>query len=258
MGRSIGIPGGGHDRRYRRSKSHFAASRCQPSYSGCDPHRDRSAIAGDTRYFRPNHGRQRPCSRHRGCDALRLSSVTGVSTVILPAGTFEKAPQRITTRQRLDGNPTSILHCRDPDGLFCVEVPPQMAAAGGEPTILAFVLDSACAPIAVIGQTLVNRLLTTLPGHEQLVQVIPEAEVHGGPSPAAWRPNRPSGRQVLRHRCRLPLPAAFSVFLKEDKGPDDDVLAASCIGGRGRVDAGSMERPARNGAVGHRVIAFEH
>jgi hypothetical protein len=31
------------------------------------------------------------------------------------------------------------------------------------------------APIAVIGQALVNRLLTTLPGHEQPVQVIPEA-----------------------------------------------------------------------------------
>src|SRR5438552_7838895 len=38
----------------------------------------------------------------------------------------------------------------------------------------------------------------------------------------------------------LPLP----VFLEEDKGPDHDVLAAPRIGGRGRVEAGSMERPA--------------
>src|SRR5713226_369172 len=42
------------------------------------------------------------------------------------------------------------------------------------------------APIAVIGQTSLARLPTTLSGHEQPVQVIPEAEVHGGPSPAAW------------------------------------------------------------------------
>src|SRR5271156_6235237 len=52
--------------------------------------------------------------------------------------------------------------------------------------------------------------------------------------------------------------AAFSVFLEEDKGPDHDVLAASGVGGRGRVDTGGMERPARDGAVGHRVVAFEH
>jgi hypothetical protein len=54
--------------------------------------------------------------------------------------------------------------------------------------------------------------------------------------------------------CLLPLP----VFLEEDEGPDHDVPAASRIGGRGRVDTGSMERPARDGAVGHRVIALEH
>src|SRR6266568_1392182 len=52
--------------------------------------------------------------------------------------------------------------------------------------------------------------------------------------------------------CPLP------VFLEEDKGPDYDVSAASGVGGRGRVDAGRMERPARDGTVGHRVIAFEH
>src|ERR1700728_1681060 len=46
--------------------------------------------------------------------------------------------------------------------------------------------------------------------------------------------------------------------LEEDKGPDHDVLAASGVGGRGWVDTGSMERPARDGAVDHRVIAFEH
>jgi hypothetical protein len=32
------------------------------------------------------------------------------------------------------------------------------------------------------------------------------------------------------------------VFLKEDKGPDHHVLAASRIGGHGRVDTGRMER----------------
>jgi hypothetical protein len=54
--------------------------------------------------------------------------------------------------------------------------------------------------------------------------------------------------------CPLPLP----VFLEEDKGPDHDVLTASGVGGRGRVDTGSMKRPARDGAVGRRVIALEH
>ncbi len=112
------------------------------------------------------------------------------------------------------------------------------------------------APIAVIGQTLVNRLLTTLPGHEQPVQVITEAEAHRGPS----RLGVLIGHPVVKYHdtSRLPLPAAFSVFLEEDKGPDHDVFPASRIGGRGRVGTGRMERPARNGAVGHRVIAFEH
>src|SRR6266481_1380768 len=48
------------------------------------------------------------------------------------------------------------------------------------------------------------------------------------------------------------------VLLEEDKGPHHDVLAASGVGGRGRVCTSSMERPARDGAVGHRVVAFEH
>src|SRR6516162_7386398 len=59
----------------------------------------------------------------------------------------------------------------------------------------------------------------------------------------------------MTHRhYALPLP----VFLEEDKRPDDDVLAASGVAGRGRVDTGRMEGPARDRAVGHRVIAFEH
>ncbi len=49
--------------------------------------------------------------------------------------------------------------------------------------------------------------------------------------------------------CWLPPPA----FLEEDKGPGHDVLAAASIGGRGRVDAGGVERPARDGAVGVRL-----
>jgi hypothetical protein len=58
-------------------------------------------------------------------------------------------------------------------------------------------------PIAVIGQTLVNRLLTTLPGHEQPVQVLPEAEVHGGPLPATWRPRtNPLSREGARVTVR--------------------------------------------------------
>ena len=64
----------------------------------------------------------------------------------------------------------------------------------------------------------------------------------------------PCGKLELGSLCPRPLP----VFLEEDKGPDHDVLAASGVGGRGRVDTGSMERPARDGAVGHRVIALEH
>src|SRR5258707_8203001 len=49
-----------------------------------------------------------------------------------------------------------------------------------------------------------------------------------------------------------------SLLLEKDKRSYDDVLAAPGVGGRGRVGTGSMERPARDGAVGHRVIAFEH
>src|ERR1700722_14087365 len=53
-------------------------------------------------------------------------------------------------------------------------------------------------------------------------------------------------------RCRFPS------SLEEDKGTYHDVLAVAGVGRRGRVDTGSMERVARDGAVGHRVIAFEH
>src|SRR6266851_1175659 len=112
-------------------------------------------------------------------------------------------------------------------------------------------------PIGSVSSS-IARLPTTLLAHEQPVQVMPEAEVHGGPSPAAWSL---SGHPVVKDHdtdvgflCPLPLP----VFLEEDKGPDHDVLAASGVGGRGRVDTGSMERPARDGAVGHRVVALEH
>src|ERR1019366_2676665 len=48
------------------------------------------------------------------------------------------------------------------------------------------------------------------------------------------------------------------VFLEEDKGSDHDVLAARSVVGRGWVDAGSVERPARDGTVGDRVVALEH
>src|ERR1700686_4254250 len=56
----------------------------------------------------------------------------------------------------------------------------------------------------------------------------------------------------------LPLPLRLLVFLEEDKGSDHDVLAAGSVIGRGWVDAGSVERPARDGTVGDRVVALEH
>src|ERR1700704_1562707 len=52
--------------------------------------------------------------------------------------------------------------------------------------------------------------------------------------------------------------ASAPVFLEKDESPDHDVLAVSGVGGRGRIDTRGMERPARDGAVGHGVIAFEH
>ena len=87
------------------------------------------------------------------------------------------------------------------------------------------------------------------------------AMIHARGRHARWLDSAPSGHPVVKyHHTDVgslgPLP--FPVFLEEHKGPDHDVLAASRIGGRGRVDAGGMERPARNRAVGHRVIAFEH
>src|SRR5215471_17052144 len=63
----------------------------------------------------------------------------------------------------------------------------------------------------------------------------------------------PLRHQEAPHRNKL-----ISGSLEDDKGPDYDVFVASGVVGSGWVDAGSMERSARNGAVGHRVIAFEH
>src|SRR6266849_10806365 len=48
------------------------------------------------------------------------------------------------------------------------------------------------------------------------------------------------------------------VSLEEDKGSDHEVLAAGSVVGRGWVDAGSVEGPARDGTVGDRVVALEH
>ena len=48
------------------------------------------------------------------------------------------------------------------------------------------------------------------------------------------------------------------VSLEEDVGSDHDVLAAGSVVGRGWVDAGGVERPARDGAVGGRVVTLEH
>jgi len=46
------------------------------------------AIGGDTRYVRPKHGHERPCSRHSGCDALRIvagAALLAFSRFALPA-----------------------------------------------------------------------------------------------------------------------------------------------------------------------------
>src|SRR5580658_2956991 len=48
------------------------------------------------------------------------------------------------------------------------------------------------------------------------------------------------------------------VSLEEDERPDHDVPAVPRLGGRGRIDARGMERPARNGTVGLRVITLQH
>src|SRR5947207_4871054 len=61
-------------------------------------------------------------------------------------------------------------------------------------------------------------------------------------------------RRCWWDRAQYPGPA----LLEEDVGPDHDVLAAAGIGGRGRVDAGGVERPARDRAVGDGVVALQH
>jgi len=93
---------------------------------------------------------------------------------------------------------------------LCTNSARETASLGGRADARSFVFDDAFAPIAVIGQTLVNRLRTTLPGHA--VQVIPEAEIHGGPSPAAWSL---SGHPVVKYHdtdvgflCPLLLPSS--------------------------------------------------
>src|SRR5271165_3540679 len=64
---------------------------------------------------------------------------------------------------------------------------------------------------------------------------------------------------VVARRLRQPSsPLRLLVFLEEDKGSDDDVLAAGSVVGRGWVDAGTVERPARDGTVGDRIVALEH
>ena len=56
---------------------------------------------------------------------------------------------------------------------------------------------------------------------------------------------------------RVPLTPPLGV-LEEDVGSDHDVLATGSVIGDGWVDAGSVERPARDGAVGDRVVTLEH
>ena len=56
--------------------------------------------------------------------------------------------------------------------------------------------------------------------------------------------------QMGSHAALSLSPLRLLVCLEEDKGADHDVLAAGSVGGRGGVEAGSVERPARDGAVG--------
>ena len=53
-------------------------------------------------------------------------------------------------------------------------------------------------------------------------------------------------------------PLHLFAFLEEDIGSDYEVLTAGRVVGRGRVDAGGVERPARDGAVGDGIVALEH
>jgi hypothetical protein len=69
-----------------------------------------------------------------------------------------------------------------------------------------------------------------------------------------WLKHRPRPAIVMHATRRVafdlsvpPRPSMVSRrCLEEDKGPDHDVFAASGVGGRGRVDTGGMERPARD------------
>src|SRR5215469_11928797 len=80
----------------------------------------------------------------------------------------------------------------------------------------------------------------------------------GSGFPHGTSPRAESPRDSAPQYVSFPVRRRVGGRLEEDKGPDDDVLAASRVAGRGRVDTGGMERPARDGAVGHRVVAFEH
>src|SRR5215831_3164406 len=92
------------------------------------------------------------------------------------------------------------------------------------------------------------------------------AKGHGGGSSTFAgafhrKPGAASDHPAVRNHdtdVGFPFSAASLYPLEEDIGPDHDVLSASGAGERGRVNAGGMEGPARDGAVGHRVVALEH
>ena len=85
-------------------------------------------------------------------------------------------------------------------------------------------------------------MLSMLPGHVQSVQAVPQF--------AEALRRRLGARAVIRSfSVTTPMAASAApylvrVFLEEDKGPDHDVPAASGVRGRGRIDTGSMKRPA--------------
>src|SRR5579885_3775097 len=66
------------------------------------------------------------------------------------------------------------------------------------------------------------------------------------------------GRPARHDALAAASPYRAAAASEKDERPDHDVFAAGCVGGRGWVDAGAVERPARDRTVGDRVVALKH
>src|SRR5438552_14081234 len=105
------------------------------------------------------------------------------------------------------------------------------------------------AAVSLAGRLAINRL-----GHHEPAAIVRVSQSASGVLSAGLSAHR--GKQGIIEFLRpgdIVTPdhdvAKHSVLLLEkDKRSYDDVLAASGVGGCGRVDTGSMERPARDGA----------